>query len=83
MLGIHVIIGLATLVVSASSAISPTQITIKTTPLLLIATILTGLGLVFVQPSISLTHLCVSGVALSLVAMSLRQVALRRFEAAA
>ena len=82
MLMLHIIISLATVASATGSLALGEKRLLKITPYMLGATLASGVGLLLAVPSVSITHLCVSGVMFSLVTIVLHRLAVRRFAAA-
>lgn len=78
LLVIHIIVALATICVAMGSVVFADRRMIATTPWLLAGTVMSGGGLLFALPAVSLMHLCISGLILTIVAVSLHFVARRR-----
>ena len=76
---LHVVIAIATLTGGVLSVICPIRALMVGVPVLLGATIASGVALYVVHPETSLLHLCASGLLLTVATMALHLVAKRRF----
>lgn len=74
----HIIIALATLGSATGSLALSSNKLMRATPYLLAGTFVSGSALIVVNPAVSLTHLCLSGLALSAVTVGLHIAARRR-----
>lgn len=75
---LHILISVATLSTAIGSVATLQRQLANVTPYLLGGTILSGVALLLVSPGVSLVHLCVSGLTLTVVTIALHRVAVRR-----
>lgn len=78
---IHITISLLTVAAATSSVITINRSMMRATPLLLAGTILSGIALLLADPTVSMLHLCASGLVLSAVTIILHRLAIRRLQA--
>lgn len=79
---IHIAVALATLASSVGSVMLANRSLIRSTPPLLGGTIASGVVLLMIYPGVSVLHLCISGLALSVVTIVLHRLAIRRLATA-
>lgn len=78
MLSIHIAIGVITLISAFGSLVTLRREMIAATPYLLGGTLLSGTALIFINPAVSIAHLCASGLVLSVITLAVHKFALRR-----